>query len=90
MKQLIFRAATAFLLLPIAPLLAQTSTDAGKQHTQSLSHSDIAKQPAQSLSHGEVEKQKAQSMAHADISKQRAQSLSHGDLAAGDGLTKQH
>ena len=73
----IFRVATVALLLPVAPLLAQTSTDAGKQQTQSLSHSDIAKQPAQSLSHGEVEKQKAQS-------------LSHGDTAMGDGLIKQH
>ncbi len=68
-------AAVAASLLVAAPVLAQTTSDAGKQQTQSLSHPAATKQSAQSL-------------AHAEATKQRTQSLSHADPAGG-GLPKQ-
>jgi hypothetical protein len=39
--------------LAATPGFAQTSSDATKQPTQSLSHSDATKQAAQSLSHSD-------------------------------------
>jgi hypothetical protein len=66
----------AACLLADGAVLAQTTPDASKQPTQSLSHGDASKQAAQSLS-------------HAAPTKQNAQSLSHADANGGTGLPKQ-
>lgn len=80
-------AALVLTALTTASAFAQTTPEANKQPTQSLSHSDVSKQPAQSLAHSDPGKQHAQSLAHSDVTKQKAQSLSHSDPSSG--LTKQ-